>query len=242
LNSNYYHVIVQGIEKKYIFKSIKSKEKYKNMLIEKFAVNKVNLLAFCIMDNHAHMLIHTENIENLSKSMQSINVSFAIYYNKSQNRVGYVFRNRFKSIAIKNINHLYTSFAYIHLNPVNANICISPDLYEFSSYNDYMNFNGIANNETLKLLDLEYKNYKDIFKFMHYMHIEGDEFEKSKRKMSKEKTIEKYIKENDIKDIIFQSDKIVKMITDLKKEEISFSSIAQFFGISNRRLKEIIYE
>ena len=85
------------------------------------------------MDNHAHMLIFSEKINELSKYMKSINTSFALYYNKSKARVGYAFRSRFLSEPIKSLAQLYRTLSYIHLNPVNARICRYPELYFFSS-------------------------------------------------------------------------------------------------------------
>lgn len=238
-NSNYFHVIVQGIEKKYIFEEEKMKAKYVKKLIEKEKVANLKVMAYCIMDNHAHILIYVENIENLSKYMQCVNISFARYYNKTKNRVGYVFRNRFKSIPIINEKHLYNCLAYIHLNPVYAKMCAKPELYRFSSYNDYIKFKGFVNKETLDLLNYEKNSYLRNFKFLHYLYVDGEEYEE---KIAKEDIIQQYIDENGIKDIIFQSEKVKKMIIDLKKKRISFSEIAKFLGVSIKRLKEMIFE
>lgn len=242
LNSNYFHVIVQGIEKSYIFNKYKFKERYKELLIKNLEKNNVKLLAYCIMDNHAHMLIYTEKIEELSEYMKSINTSFALFYNKINNRVGYVFRSRYKSESIKNEMHLYRALTYIHLNPVAAKMCSYPELYFFSSYKDFLNKNGIVGNKELELLKLDKEKYKKIFIFMHYLHVEGVEFEERHNNKLKEEIIQNYIKENNIKDIIFQSDKIKKMIIDLKDEKISFTQIAKYLKVSNKRLKQIISE
>ncbi len=242
LNSTYFHVIVQGIEKKYIFEKYKYKEKYKELLIKNLGKYNLRLLAYCIMDNHAHMLIFSEKISEMSMYMKSINISYAQYYNKINERVGYVFRNRYKSEPIKSQTQLYRTLSYIHLNPVAANICRFPELYYFSSYNDFYTNKGIIKKEELKLLNLDTDNYKELFKFIHYMHVEGFEFEEKRSDEEKEKIIANYIVENDITDIVFESYKIKKMINDLKKEKISFSTIARYLNISNNKLKQIISE
>lgn len=242
LKSNYFHVVTQGIDKSYIFEKNKYKENYKEMLIEKLKMYKLNLLAYCIMDNHAHLLIHARRIEELSRYMQSVNTSFAIYYNKSNKRVGYVFRNRFKSEEVKTLGHLHRALIYIHLNPVAAGICRNPELYFYSSYNDYIKMRGIASSENIELLKFIPNNFCEEFKFIHTMRVKGLEYEKMNSKRVKEERIMEYIKENEIIDVIFQSEKIKKMINDLKKEKISFSQIATFLSLTPKRLKEIISE
>ena len=65
LNGKFFHVIVQGINKEYIFQDDKNKEKYKQLLIRGTKENEIKIVAYCIMDNHAHILIYLRNIENL---------------------------------------------------------------------------------------------------------------------------------------------------------------------------------
>lgn len=178
LSSKYFHVIVQGIEKKYIFQEYKTKEKYRKLLVEKMKEHSVKILAYCIMDNHAHMLIYTEKIEELSSFMKSVNTSFALFYNRINNRVGYVFRSRFLSESIKSEAQLERTLTYIHLNPVVAGMCRFPELYLFSSYNDFIKKRMFVDSKTLQLLYLDENNYIERFKFIHYMFIEGLEFEK----------------------------------------------------------------
>ena len=59
------------------------------------------------------------------------------YYNKKYNRVGYVFRNRYKKQVLYSEKQLYTCINYIHNNPVKAKICRFPHEYKYSSYNRY---------------------------------------------------------------------------------------------------------
>lgn len=242
LNSNYFHVIVQGIEKKYIFNTYKYKKKYKELLIKNMERSGIELLAYCIMDNHAHMLIYCSEIKNMSLFMQRVNTSFALYYNKLNNRTGYLFKDRFHSIPIKSEKQLYRTLIYIHLNPVNAKICRNPELYYFSSYTEYLGFKGIVTEKVLKRIGFNRDNYKNMFKFIHYFLVKGYEFDDiSKKRLDIEK-ISEYISENKIIDIVFQAEKIKQMIEDLKKEKISFTRIAEFLEISNKKLKTIIEE
>lgn len=239
LNFNCFHVIVQGFEKKFIFEKDEDKRKYRKTLF--YYANKYNLkiLAYCIMGNHIHILVFCNIINDLSKCMHAVNTIYARYYNDKNKRVGYVYRDRFKSFPIKSLKQLYKTLIYIHLNPVKAHITETPEKYLFSSYNDYLKYRGIVNKECLKILKFNFEDYKNQFIFMHYIDVIGMEFD-DKLDKEKIKLIEKYIKENKIIDIIFQSEKIEKMINVLEDSNITFNNIAQYFGVSSKRLKEII--
>ncbi|MBR3887970.1 MAG: transposase [Clostridia bacterium] len=143
--SNYYHVIVQGDEKKFIFKKETSKLKYLRLLMKNASRNKIQILAYCIMDNHAHILVHVSEPLNLSKMMSQVGTSFGIYYSKIRQNVGHVFRDRFKSEPIVDISHLANCIKYIHENPVKACIVNNPGLYRYSSYNEYAHKIGSYN-------------------------------------------------------------------------------------------------
>ena len=78
----FFHVMVQGIEKKYIFNKKVYKEKYIRLIRYYLEQSNILLIAYCAMDNHVHILIHTNKLEDLSKSMQKINSVYAMYYNK----------------------------------------------------------------------------------------------------------------------------------------------------------------
>lgn len=130
ISSYYIHIITQGIKKEYIFENDSYKKYYINLLnniIKKY--NNTKILAYCVMDNHAHLLIYTKEITELSKIMSRVNTSYGIFYNKIKERVGYVFRNRYYSQEIADENHLLNTLVYIHRNPIKAGI-----VKEFNSY------------------------------------------------------------------------------------------------------------
>ena len=151
LDALYYHVMVQGINKEYIFEKDESKKLYIKLLMKYSCECDILLVAYCIMGNHAHLLLKIKDILDLSKCMKKINTTFAIYYNESFDRVGFVFRDRFKSEAIYDKYYLHNCIKYIHNNPINANLLKDINQYEYSSYHAYKN----------KLLDKEL--YEDIF-------------------------------------------------------------------------------
>ncbi|MGN1351462.1 MAG: transposase [Clostridia bacterium] len=127
LKTSFFHVMSQGINKNFIFEdSIDIKFYIKNMYEIKDKYN-VKIIAYCIMNNHVHMLLETAGVENLSKYMHCLNTRFGQYYNKKYKRVGYVFRDRYKAEGIYSEKQLYNCIKYIYDNPVKAEICKKPE-------------------------------------------------------------------------------------------------------------------
>ena len=107
LKTNLFHIMVQGINKSYIFNDSIDIKYYIKLLYEFNSQHNIQIIAYCVMNNHTHILIKCEKINELSKYMKMVNVKFSRYYNKKHNRVGYVFRDRFKSQGIYSEKHMY---------------------------------------------------------------------------------------------------------------------------------------
>lgn len=215
LKSLYFHVMVQGINKEYIFSTEEMKEKYKKLLKENIQKSNVKLLSYCIMSNHAHMLMHVENVQEMSKLMQKINTSFARFYNRKNNRVGFVFRDRFSIQPILNKQHLYNCLAYIHNNPVKAGIIKNPQDYKYSSYREWIGEKEIIDEMSNKLVFGEDKCDINRFYKIHLNNkildiediAENVDYEQiiAKHEKDKENTIEEIIKDEEIlRDIVWE--------------------------------------
>jgi len=114
-----HHVIGRGIEKKNIFSTDKDKQQFYKRLRKILEKSSLQLFAWCIMDNHFHLLLQTGQT-SLSEFMRRILTSYALYYNKTYKRVGHLFQNRYKSILCDMDDYLLILIRYIHLNPVKA--------------------------------------------------------------------------------------------------------------------------
>ena len=126
--------MMQGISKEEIFKGNENKQKYLQIIMENIPNYQLSIIAYCIMDNHTHILVKVPDVTELSKFMRNVNTTYAMFYNKKNSRVGYVFRNRYKSQEIRNKEHLYKCIEYIHNNPVKAGLCADQSKYEYSSF------------------------------------------------------------------------------------------------------------
>ncbi len=173
------HNMVQGINREYIFEKNEEKQKYLYLMKKYNKEYKVSIIAYCIMDNHAHLLLHSNDSKNLSLFMKEINTRYALYYNKKKERIGYVFRNRFESKVMGTELQTLRCIKYIHMNPVKAHIVETEDKYQFSSYNYYINQNQFINSKILNSIFNSKKDYLDKLINIQYMDLnlekeEGD--------------------------------------------------------------------
>ena len=232
LVSDYLHIMVQGINREYIFNKKEEIQKYLKILKKNLIKYDVLIIAYCIMNNHAHFLVYSENKKEVSELMRVVNTTYAIYYNKKNNRVGFVFRNRYRAEEILTNAHLISCIKYIHQNPVKAGICNNMKNYEFSSYNDYLNGKGFINKERIKKY-LEY-NGIDIEKILENKY-DCDKFIDVDCKNHKEKidrVVNDFLKNKDV------GIKEIKKNSSLLKE---LSRILYYdYNITQKEIGEII--
>ena len=131
--------MVQGINKEYIFNENHQKNEYVKLMKKYNEEEKVKIISYCVMDNHSHMILHCNDISEISQYMKRLNGGYSIYYNKTNKRVGFVYRNRFQSQFITDVNYLKKCISYIHMNPVKANMVKGVSEYKYSSYNQFIN-------------------------------------------------------------------------------------------------------
>ena len=89
--------------------------------------------AYCLMDNHYHLLIETPR-PNLSQGMRQLNGRYTQTSNRRHHRVGHLFQGRFTAILVEKDAHLLELCRYVVLNPVRAKMVTHPRLWRWSSY------------------------------------------------------------------------------------------------------------
>ena len=93
---------------------------------------KAELLAWCLMSNHFHLLVRVAS-EPISRCMQSALTSFSLRSNKIHSRVGHVFQGRFKDFKCRDLLHAKRVLRYIHNNPVRAGLTGTAEEWRWSS-------------------------------------------------------------------------------------------------------------
>jgi putative transposase len=128
-----YHVTSRGNERKAIFRDHEDRMGFLETL------RKINerfnwiCHAYCLMNNHYHLIIETPD-GNLSHGMRQLNGVYTQYFNRRHNRVGHIFQGRYKAILIEKEGYLLEVSRYVVLNPVRAKAVERPEDWNWSSY------------------------------------------------------------------------------------------------------------
>lgn len=157
-----YHIILRGINKDNIFLDSFDKQKIIKEIKRTKEKYEYEIYAYCLMTNHIHLLVKdTKN--NISKAVQSLAVSYSLYFNKKYDRVGHLFQNRFHSRCVETQSYLLNVQRYIHRNPEKAGIAKTEE-YKWSSYNEYFGEEDIVDTKfILNIFDVNIKNAQKAF-------------------------------------------------------------------------------
>lgn len=78
---------------------------------------QLELVAFCLMRNHFHLLVYQKEVGVVAQFMKSLMVSYCRYFNLKYKRSGSLFESRYKAARVSNDRYLLHISRYIHLNP-----------------------------------------------------------------------------------------------------------------------------
>lgn len=98
----------------------------------------VDIIAYCIMPTHIHLILKQKTDGGVSQFMKNILNSCTRYFNVKHNRKGPLWESRFKSVLAESDEYLLHLTRYIHLNPVTAELAEKPEDWKASSYNEYI--------------------------------------------------------------------------------------------------------
>lgn len=128
-----YHVTSRGNERKAVFKDDRDHELFLTTLAQVNQRFHWICHAYCLMDNHYHLVIETPDA-NLSKGMRQLNGVYTQAFNRLHRRVGHLFQGRFKGILVQKESHFLEVCRYVVLNPVRAKLVAQARQWLWSSY------------------------------------------------------------------------------------------------------------
>lgn len=186
VNDHFYHIYNRGVEKRTIFENRRDHDRFLKTLqyyqlagpkprFSKFFVNKsfkpelaekiVEIIAYCLMPNHFHLLIKQLKDRGISEFLSKLSNSYTKYYNTKHTRVGPLLQGEFKAVLIESEEQLTHVSRYVHLNPYVSFLVKDLNFYEWSSYGDYIGKtnNGLCNKEVVLSL---FKSPQDYEKFI----------------------------------------------------------------------------
>lgn len=151
LPNSIYHIYNRGVNKDLIFKDEQDHKVFLTYLKEYLTPNEndprfkvrnlqnyfgeIELLAFCLMPNHMHLLIKQHDKDSIKKFTKSLFTRYSMYFNKKYKREGPLFQGKYKATNVINKDYLLDISRYIHKNPLK----FTKNLVDtYSSYACYM--------------------------------------------------------------------------------------------------------
>jgi putative transposase len=245
--TDFYHIMIRGINKEKIFDHKYNKEFLLNTLKKSKEDIDVEIGAYCIMNNHLHLIVKGE-LNEISQLLKSINIRFAMWYNKKFDRVGHVFQDRYRSENIYNDYHLMQAVSYVHNNPVKAGITSKVSDYKWSSYFEYFTTADSLISENIKSLIVDIAGSKKALAEFHgndktILFIDTKEDVEKLKQDIFDQTIKDFCDANGIIDasqIKGDSDRMENLILNLLERDIySHREIARLLEV-NRNLVHAI--
>lgn len=129
--------MLRGIDRQQIFEEASDYQSFLEILQECRELSGFKLFAYCLMGNHAHILLKVGE-EGLETIFKRIGGRYVYWYNAKYQRIGPLFQDRFRSEPVEDDPYFLTVLRYIHQNPVKAKMCGTPGEYRYSSYGAYL--------------------------------------------------------------------------------------------------------
>ncbi len=231
--SGIYHVMLKGIDGRNIFMHEGDRKKFLSQMLEAHEKGGFSILAYCLMDNHAHLLL--EENEELGTTMKRITVGYVLWHNHNYGRSGHLFQNRYLSEGVETDEYLVTVARYIHQNPVKAGLVDKAVKYKWSSYQQYIDtYSG-------KAVQINPGRIKDYFKtradFEAFMSIQKDDKcldYQNTSKMTDDQLAAKIKKDYQIGSVQkLAKEQRDELIQDIyKNERTSMRQVARVLGVS----------
>jgi putative transposase len=127
-----HHVWARGNNRAEIYGDDADRTLYLHLLGRYVAKKRWRCLAYCLMDNHVHLLVETPE-PNLGEGMQAFHSLYAQTYNERHARSGHVFQGRYDAKLVTDDAQLWTVVRYIARNPVEAGLSATPAAWAWSS-------------------------------------------------------------------------------------------------------------
>ena len=128
-----FHVFSRGVDRRRIFLDDLDRELYLALLGGVSRRQGWWCLAYCLMDNHFHVLVETPE-PNLGAGMRRLNGAYAQAFNERYARSGHLFENRFNDRGVASARSVVAVATYIAANPVEAGACRAPEDWPWSSH------------------------------------------------------------------------------------------------------------
>jgi putative transposase len=143
-----HHITQRGNNRQDVFFVDDDRHVYLHLLKEQAARYALDIVGYCLMSNHVHIVATPRAENSLAKAVGRTHFRYTQYINRFHNRTGHLWQGRFHSCPLDR-QHFWLAMRYVELNPVRAKICRKPWRYQFSSAAVHVDAN--AQSELLSL-------------------------------------------------------------------------------------------
>jgi len=166
-----YHVILKGLDGRNIFLDDSDRSVFIEKLNKARETGGFELFAYCLMDNHVHLLI--KEGEELGTSIKRMTVGYVQLHNNKYGRTGHLFQNRFSSEAVEDEQYLMRVIRYIHRNPLKAGMIARLEEYPWSSYDKIIQ--GYQGNSTVLDSEIIKDYFPTVADFVRFLEEENQD-------------------------------------------------------------------
>ncbi|MCK4905143.1 transposase [bacterium] len=170
-----YHVTQRGNYGQKIFNTREHYKQYCEWIDEYAEQNSVNVLAYCLMNNHVHFVVKPKREDGLANLFKTVHMRYSHYINRQRGAKGHLWQGRFYSCILDNA-HLYRAIRYVENNPVRAKITKKAWDYKWSSAKEH-----VEDNRKPLINISKYKNIKSMKEWKEYLTETDDEMVKEIR-------------------------------------------------------------
>ncbi len=128
-----HHIIQRGNNKEKVFFEKEDRQKYLELLKKYSDKWQCPILAYCLMNNHVHLLARPKQEESLYKMMQGITLCYTQHINRKYEKTGRLWESRYHSCIVDKEQYLWAAARYIEQNPKRAKIVKKEEEYPYSS-------------------------------------------------------------------------------------------------------------
>lgn len=128
-----YHVTSRGDRREDIFVDDTDRARLLAVVAQGLARFDAQMLAYCLMSNHYHFVVHTRQ-GNLSALMRHVNGVYTQAFNRRHGKVGHLFQGRFKAVLVDREAYMLEVCRYVELNPLRAAMVAAAGDWPWSSY------------------------------------------------------------------------------------------------------------
>jgi len=116
-----HHLTQRGNRREEVFFDDGERQRYLQLLLEYSAKHGMEILAYCLMTNHVHLVAVPARIDSLARGMKSLDLRYAQHVNWHQGICGRLWQGRFLSCPLDE-DHLWAAIRYVERNPVRARL------------------------------------------------------------------------------------------------------------------------